>query len=75
MIADILEMGEQTKLRGEVVVVGSGIAGSEVATHLARHGRDVILIESGRDRFSGPGQELLDDPKVGELYLGAAYNS
>ncbi|MDB9315759.1 ABC transporter ATP-binding protein [Spirulina sp. CS-785/01] len=29
------------------------------------------VLESGCDRFEGPGQELLDDPKVGELYLGA----
>ena len=31
------------------------------------------VLEGGRDRFVGPGQELLHDPKVGELYLGAAY--
>lgn len=31
------------------------------------------VLESGRDRFEGTGQELLQDPKVGELYLGAAY--
>lgn len=29
------------------------------------------VLESGRDRFEGPGSELLNDPKVGELYLGA----
>jgi neutral amino acid transport system ATP-binding protein len=28
------------------------------------------VMESGSDRFSGRGQELLDNPKVGELYLG-----
>lgn len=28
------------------------------------------VLDSGRDRFEGPGQELLNDPKVGELYLG-----
>lgn len=28
------------------------------------------VLEAGRDRFSGPGIELLNDPKVGELYLG-----
>ena len=28
------------------------------------------VLEAGRDRFSGPGSELLNDPKVGELYLG-----
>lgn len=29
------------------------------------------VLEQGRDRFEGPGPELLNDPKVGELYLGA----
>lgn len=29
------------------------------------------VLDTGRDRFSGPGNELLNDPKVGELYLGA----
>ncbi len=29
------------------------------------------VLESGRDRFEGKGIDLLNDPKVGELYLGA----
>ncbi|MDV3000149.1 MAG: High-affinity branched-chain amino acid transport ATP-binding protein LivF [Chroococcopsis gigantea SAG 12.99] len=32
------------------------------------------VLESGRDRFQGKGSELLDNPKVAELYLGAAYH-
>lgn len=28
------------------------------------------VLEAGRDRFTGPGSALLNDPKVGELYLG-----
>ncbi|MDJ0648658.1 MAG: GMC family oxidoreductase [Xenococcaceae cyanobacterium MO_188.B19] len=60
MITDILEIGEQTKLKGQVVVVGSGIAGAEIATHLARHGQDVILIESGREKFDSSIQGLND---------------
>lgn len=28
------------------------------------------VLEAGRDRFTGPGSQLLNDPKVGELYLG-----
>ena len=24
----------------------------------------------GKDRFEGPGKDLLEDPKVAELYLG-----
>jgi len=30
------------------------------------------VLENGCDRFEGKGQELLNNPKVGELYLGAA---
>jgi neutral amino acid transport system ATP-binding protein len=33
------------------------------------------VLENGRDRFEGAGQVLLNDPKVGELYLGAAYQA
>ena len=29
------------------------------------------VLDTGRDRFSGPGLDLLNDPKVAELYLGA----
>lgn len=32
------------------------------------------VLESGQDRCEGTGQELLNNPKVGELYLGAAYH-
>ena len=28
------------------------------------------VLESGRDRFEGRGIDLLNDPQVGELYLG-----
>ncbi len=28
------------------------------------------VLDLGKDRFEGPGQELLDDPKVAQLYLG-----
>ncbi|MGF1497635.1 MAG: ABC transporter ATP-binding protein [Elainellaceae cyanobacterium] len=31
------------------------------------------VLDTGRDRFEGPGPDLLNDPKVGELYLGARY--
>ncbi|NJK49955.1 ABC transporter ATP-binding protein [Candidatus Gracilibacteria bacterium] len=33
------------------------------------------VLENGCDRFEGPGIELLNDPKVGKLYLGAAYHA
>ena len=36
---------------------------------LAMSDRGYVL-DLGADRFEGPGKELLDDPKVAELYLG-----
>ncbi|MGP1385608.1 MAG: GMC oxidoreductase [Thainema sp.] len=75
MITDILEMGEQTTLRGQVVVLGSGIAGAEVATHLARHGRDVVLVESGRDRFDPSIQALNDVVFLGKRHRELNPNS
>jgi branched-chain amino acid transport system ATP-binding protein len=36
---------------------------------LAMSSRGYVL-DLGRDRFEGPGRELLNDPKVAELYLG-----
>ena len=36
---------------------------------LAMSDRGYVL-DLGQDRFEGPGKELLDDPKVAELYLG-----
>ena len=68
MLTDILEMGEQTKMRGQVVVLGSGIAGAEVATHLARHGREVVLVESGRDQFDQSIQALNDVNFLGKRH-------
>ena len=38
---------------------------------LAMSDRGYVL-DLGKDRFEGPGQQLLDDPKVAELYLGGA---
>lgn len=68
MMTDILDMGEQTTLRGQVVVLGSGIAGAEVATYLARHGRQVVLVESGRDRFDPAIQALNDVTFLGKRH-------
>ena len=32
------------------------------------------VLENGKDKLEGSGQSLLNDPTVGELYLGAAYH-
>jgi len=68
MITDILELGELATLRGQVVVIGSGIAGAEVATYLARHGRDVVLLESGREQFDPQIQALNDVTFLGKRH-------
>lgn len=60
MLTDILNIEEHVKLRKQVIVIGSGIAGAEVATHLARHGREVLLLESGREAFD-PSIQVLND--------------
>ena len=36
---------------------------------LAMSDRGYVL-DLGKDRFEGPGQQLIDDPKIAELYLG-----
>jgi branched-chain amino acid transport system ATP-binding protein len=41
---------------------------------LAMSDRGYVL-EMGKNRFSGPGQELLNDPKVVDLYLGGRASS
>jgi len=33
------------------------------------------VLENGQDRFEGRGIDLLNDPRIGELYLGAAFKS
>jgi choline dehydrogenase-like flavoprotein len=58
MIRDILDHPEGAAIDAEVVVVGSGIAGAEVATTLARRGRDVVILESGRTAFEPAIQAL-----------------
>ncbi|MGF1478317.1 MAG: GMC oxidoreductase [Cyanophyceae cyanobacterium] len=75
MLTDILEIDEQTKLRGQVVVLGSGIAGAEVATYLARHGREVVLVESGRDRYEPSIQALNDVNFLGKRHRELNPNS
>ena len=41
---------------------------------LAMSNRGYVL-DLGKDRFEGPGKDLLEDPKVAELYLGGTARS
>jgi choline dehydrogenase-like flavoprotein len=75
MITDILQFGAQHRLRAQVVVVGSGIAGTEVALHLARQGREVVLLESGREQFAPSIQALNDVTFLGKRHREMDPNS
>jgi branched-chain amino acid transport system ATP-binding protein len=58
---------------GEIVALGIGVVMVEQnarrALSLAHTG---YVLDMGRNAFSGPGAELLHDPKVAELYLGGS---
>jgi choline dehydrogenase-like flavoprotein len=75
MITDIQQLDDQTHLQAQVVVIGSGIAGAEVATHLARRGRDVVLVESGREEFDPSIQALNDVVFLGKRHREMDPNS
>jgi choline dehydrogenase-like flavoprotein len=57
-IMDIADLGDGAAPRAEIVVVGSGVAGAEVATSLARAGHAVLVVESGREAFDAEIQAL-----------------
>jgi choline dehydrogenase-like flavoprotein len=54
--AETIEVG--TIIKSDIVVVGSGPAGTVVALELAKAGYDVALIESGDLKFSAESQDL-----------------
>ena len=59
----ILEAGKiesGATLSADVVIVGAGPAGIVVALELGRAGFNVLLVESGRERFTADIQELAD---------------
>lgn len=54
-------LGDNFTLKTDVVVVGSGAAGSTVAYEMAKAGRDVVVLESGRYYPSAQFTEHLGD--------------
>ncbi|MEA5509041.1 ABC transporter ATP-binding protein [Crocosphaera sp. UHCC 0190] len=68
LVNSVFEQIKAINLTGKAVVLVEQNA--KKALMMADRG---YVLESGRDRFEGTGKELLNDPKVGQLYLGAAY--
>ncbi|MBE9008012.1 ABC transporter ATP-binding protein [Fortiea sp. LEGE XX443] len=66
LVTQVFEQIKQINQSGTAIVLVEQNA--RKALEMADRG---YVLESGRDAISGPGQQLLTDPKVGELYLGA----
>jgi neutral amino acid transport system ATP-binding protein len=66
LVTQVFEQIKQINQEGTAIVLVEQNA--RKALEMADRG---YVLESGRDAISGRGQELLNDPKVGELYLGA----
>ena len=64
MMIDAEELEPNAVVRSDVAVVGAGPAGIVVALELARAGHDVVLVESGRTRYSEAAQRLNDTPHL-----------
>jgi choline dehydrogenase-like flavoprotein len=58
VIRQLPDLDQHATLRTDVVVVGAGIAGIEIARMLGAHGVATVLLESGRLEFDGAIQEL-----------------
>jgi neutral amino acid transport system ATP-binding protein len=66
LVTQVFEQIKQINQTGTAIVLVEQNA--RKALEMADRG---YVLESGRDAISGPGQELLNNPKVAELYLGA----
>jgi len=49
---------QSTTAEADIVIIGGGMAGSATAFHLARHGRDVTLLERGEIASEASGQNM-----------------
>jgi len=65
LVTQVFEQIKQINQSGTAIVLVEQNA--RKALEMADRG---YVLESGRDAMSGSGPELLNDPKVGELYLG-----
>jgi neutral amino acid transport system ATP-binding protein len=66
LVNSVFEQVQQINQGGTAIVLVEQNARKALA--MAHRG---YVLDTGRDRFSGPGSELLNDPKIAQLYLGA----
>lgn len=66
LVNDVLERIRQINQTGTAIALVEQNARKALA--MADRG---YVLDAGRDRYVGVGSDLLNDPKVGELYLGA----
>lgn len=70
MVATVFEQIRAINNSGTTIILVE--QNTRSALQLADRG---CILESGRDRQTGPAAELLDDPLLGELYLGRSQES
>ena len=70
LVNSVLEQVKAINQTGTAIVLVEQNAKKALA--LADRG---YVLENGRDRFEGTGANLLNDPQVGKLYLGAAFKA
>ncbi len=68
LVDSVFEQIKAINATGKAIVLVEQNA--KKALQMAHRG---YVLENGRDRIEGTGKDLLDNPEVGELYLGAAY--
>jgi neutral amino acid transport system ATP-binding protein len=68
LVSSVFEQIQQINQSGTAIVLVEQNA--RMALKMADRG---YVLEAGRDRFTGNGIDLLNDPKVGELYLGVGH--
>ncbi len=66
LVSNVFEQIKQINQGGTAIVLVEQNARKALA--MAHRG---YVLDTGRDRFTGAGSELLNDPKVAQLYLGA----
>jgi neutral amino acid transport system ATP-binding protein len=69
LVKDVFEQIKAINATGKAIVLVEQNA--KQALMMADRG---YVLENGKDKLEGTGQSLLNDPTVGELYLGSAYH-